>query len=220
MPSPCNDFSRLEDAIRRSTLLAACVCAVLLAITIASLGFAVSTVGGARDAAARMPVLVVPGAVGGVYTPGLTEDSVRAAARYLAGLGTQWGSIRGFDERFDELETFASPRYLPQLQAARSSLRREVETQNQARSFFAAPAAERLHQAEPGRFEYAVGGERIVYASGLPMDRRNSVVSLQLLLGAPSARNRSGIMLEGFQVTDTAPPGAHADATAPSRAAP
>lgn len=221
MPAPCNDFSRLEDTIRRSTLLAACVCAVLLAITIASLGFAVSTVAGARDAAARMPVLVVPGAVGGVYTPGLTEDSVRAAARYLVGLGTQWSGVKGFDERFDELETFASPRYLPQLQAARSSLRREVETQNQARSFFAATAAERMHQADPGgRFEYAVGGERVVYASGLPMDSRSSVVTLQLLLGAPSARNRSGIELDGFQVTDTAPSSTHADAAAPPRAAP
>jgi hypothetical protein len=147
-------------------------------------------------------VLVVPGAVGGVYSPGITEDSVRATARYLANLATNFGSPKSFTDRFDELETFASATYLPQLQRARAILARDVDTQSQARSFYAVPATERLRQPEPGHFEYTIEGERSVYASGLPMDNRRSQVRLRLQWGVPSARNRTGIVLESFDVVD------------------
>jgi len=196
------DFIQLEQAIRRSTVLAAGVCAVLLLITIGSLTFALCVVWGARQSAVRMPVLVVPGAVAGVYSPGLTEDNVRAAARYLTGLGTNFSGVHGMDQRFDELETFASPEFLPRLQAARLALRRDVETQNQARVFYGVPASERIAQSSPGRFEYAIRGERVVYASGLTMDSRGTIVSLKLALGPPSEKNRVGVLLDGFEVSD------------------
>jgi hypothetical protein len=198
------DFIQLEQAIRRSTTLAAGVCAVLLLITIGSLTLAVCAVWGARQSAARMPVLVVPGAVAGVYSPGLTEDNVRAAARYLTGLGTNFSGVHGMDQRFDELETFASPGFLPRLQAARLALRRDVETQNQARVFYGVPTSERIAQTSPGRFEYAIRGERVVYASGLTMDSRGTTVRLKLALGPPSEKNRVGVLLDGFEVSDEA----------------
>lgn len=197
-----SDFIRLDQAIRRSTVLAAGVCAVLLLITIGSMTLAVSTLWSARELSARMPVLVVPGAVAGVYSPGLTEDNVRSAARYLTGLGTCFSGVHGMDQRFDELEAFASAEFLPQLQAARSTLRRDVETQNQARVFYGVPASERLARISSGRFEYIIRGQRVVYASGLTMDSRGTVVNLKLTLGAPSEKNRIGILLDGFEVSD------------------
>jgi hypothetical protein len=201
-----SDFIGLEQAIRRSIALASGVCAVLLLVTISSLTLAACTVWSARHSAARMPVLVVPGAVAGIYSPGLTEDNVRSAARYLAGLGTSFSGVRGMDQRFDELESFASPQFLPRLQAARLALRRDVETQNQARAFYGAPESERFGQASPGRFEYAIRGQRVVYASGLTMDSRGAVVSLKLALGAPSEKNRVGVLLDGFEVSDLPSP--------------
>jgi hypothetical protein len=197
-----HDFTSLEAAMHRAVLLAAGVCIALLAMTIASLAFAITTAGSAREAVSRMPVLVVPGAFGGIYSPGLTEENVRAAARYLAMLGTNFGSARSFQERFDELETFASPSFLPQLQQARAALHRDVETQNQARSFFAFPLTEQLQQPSPGQFAYAIRGERTVYASGLPMDTQQSEIRLRLRWGHPSTRNRAGIVLDGFDVAD------------------
>lgn len=199
------DFLALEQAIRRSTLLAGGTCGALLLITLTSLGVAIHTVSAARQSVARMPVLVVPGAVSGVYTPGLTEDNVRAAARYLVGLGTSFSGVHGMDQRFDELESFASPEFLPRLQAARLTLRRDVETQNQARVFYSAPSSEQLTQISAGHFEYAIRGQRIVYASGLTMDSRRALVNLRLALGAPSAKNRAGVQLDGFEVIDEQP---------------
>jgi len=210
-----SDFRSLESAMHRAVLLAGGVCLALGAMTVASLAFAFSTAGNARDIGLRAPVLVVPGAVGGVYTPGITEDNVRATARYLADLATNFGSARSFQERFDELESFAAPHYLPQLRQARATLQHDVDTQGQARSFFASPGTESLQQKTPGHFTYAVHGERVVYASGLPMDRRPSQVRLLLQWGTPSARNRAGITLEGFQVADAEPA---AKATGPSTA--
>jgi len=196
------DFLTLQSAMHRAVVLAAGACLALLAMAIASLAFAFSAAGSARAMGQHMPVLVVPGAVGGVYSPGITEENIRATARYLANLATNFGSPRSLAERFDELETFASAGYLPQLQRARAMLAREVATQGQARSFYAAPATERLRQTEPGHFEYTVDGERSVYAGGLPMDNRHSQVRLRLQWGVPSARNRMGIVLESFDVTD------------------
>lgn len=197
-----SDFTALERAIRTSTVLAAGVSAVLLVITIGSLTFAVCVVWGSQQATARMPILVVPGAVAGIYSPGLTEDNVRAAARYIAGLGTSFSGVRGMDQRFDELEVFASPEFLPRLQAARSTLRRDVETQNQARVFYGMPSSEHLAQVAPGRFEYAIHGQRVVYASGLTMDSHTTKLNIKLTLGAPSERNRIGVLLDGFEVMD------------------
>lgn len=211
------DFLTLQSAMHRAIVLAAGACLALLAMAIASLAFAFSAAGSARAIGQHMPVLVVPGAVGGVYSPGITEDSVRATARYLANLATNFGSPKSFTDRFDELETFASAGFLPQLQRARATLARDVDTQAQARSFYAAPATERLRQTEPGHFEYSVEGERSVYASGLPMDNHRSQVRLRLQWGVPSSRNRTGIVLESFDVADlpanaaTASPASDAD---------
>jgi hypothetical protein len=214
------DFSSLELAMHRAVLLSGSACLALLAITIASLAFAVAEGSRAHELGLRMPVLVVPGAVGGVYSPGLSEDNVRASARYLSSLATNFGSPRSFHERFDELETFAAAPYLPQLQAARRGLQHDVETQGQARSFVAAPGSEQLQQVRPGHFVYRVRGERVVYAGGLPMDRRPSETQLLLQWGTPSERNRAGVFLEGFSVADLSPESAGAPAPPPAEAHP
>jgi hypothetical protein len=200
-----SDFIRLEQALRSSTVLAAAVCLILLLVTIFSLAFAIYAIWGAHRAVARMPVLVVPGAVAGVYTPGLTEDNIRAVARYIAALGSSFSGIRNMDQRFDELELFASPEFLPRLQTARSILRRDVETQDQARAFYGAPSSELLAQTAPGHFQYAIRGRRVVYASGLTMDSRSTQLNLKLALGAPSDKNRVGVLLDGFDVIDENP---------------
>jgi hypothetical protein len=199
------DLVRLEQAIRSSTVLAMAICGSLLLVTIASLGFAVYAIRGAGQTTARMPVLVVPGAIAGIYSPGLTEDNVRAAARYIAGLGTNFTGARNMDQRFDELESFASPGFLPRLQTARSTLRRDVETQNQARVFYGTPSSEQLAQTTPGRFQYTIHGQRNVYASGLTMDTHQTRLNLKLMLATPSDKNRIGVLLDGFDVTDEDP---------------
>ncbi len=196
------DFLSLEQSLRRMVRLAAGAGGTLLAISILSVAFAAHTVWSMRRAGQSAPVLVVPGAVGGVYSAGLTEDNVLGVARYLAGLGTNFSGVLGMDARFDELESFASADYLPRLQSARKALRREVETQNQSRVFYGSPGREQLKQSAPGRFDYILGGQRLVYASGLPMDQRNSTVRLKVTLGTPSQKNRAGIALDGFEVSD------------------
>jgi hypothetical protein len=189
--------------MRRNTLLAATVCLALLVIAVASLAFAFTAAGNAREFGSRMPVMVVPGAIGGVYSPGLTEENIRATARYLTTLATNFNGSKNFREHFDELETFAAPQFLQGLQRARGELQRDVETQSQSRTFFATVGTERLRQIDGGQYDYLVAGERVVYASGLPMDSRQSEVHLRLHWGSPSVRNRAGIVLDGFDVKDT-----------------
>jgi hypothetical protein len=199
-----SDFTSLESAIQRSMMLSGGACLALFAVTVTSLSFAWVTARHARNIGERMPVLVVPGAIGGTYTPGLTEENVRSVARYLTNLATNFGSARSFQEHFDELEAFSSISFLPKLHHARAALQHEVETQSQSRAFFGSPATETLRQGEPGHFQYAIQGERVVYASGLPMDSRQSQILLELEWGTPSARNRSGVQLDGIDVADRA----------------
>jgi len=199
------DFAVLELAIRRNTLLATAICLALAVVTAISLGYTFAAMGNAREISLRMPVLVVPGAVGGVYSPGVTEDNVRASARYLASLVTNFSGAKSFRERFEELETYAAAPFIPALQRARAELQRDVETQNQSRTFFETTGTEQMRKTESGSFDYFVKGERVVYSSGIPMDTRLSEIHLRLHLGAPSRRNPIGIVLDGFDVRDTAP---------------
>jgi hypothetical protein len=201
-----SDFDRLEQSMVRALWLCASAVAVLLAVTVASLWFAAGIAGAVREAAARTPVVVVPGAIGGIYTPGITEETIRGVARYLVGLATNFSGSHGFDVRFDELESFAAPRYLPQLQAARRALRHDVESQNQARTFIATPGAERLASLDGGGFEYTTQGERAVFASGLPLDIWPATVRLRLRVGSPSATNRTGVVIDEFDVHDSPKP--------------
>jgi hypothetical protein len=196
------DFDRLEHSIVQALRLCVATCAVLLTVTIVSLWFAASLAGSVREASLRAPVVVVPGAVGGTYTPGVTEETIRGIARYLVGLATNFSGAHGFDVRFDELETFVAPQYLPQLQAARRALRHDVESQNQARTFIATPGDEDLRRLEDDVFEYAARGERAVYASGLPLDVWPATVRLRLRVGSPTSANRTGVLIDRFDVTD------------------
>ncbi len=201
------DFTSLSSAMQRNTLLALVTCTAMLAMTVASLVYAFAVAGNARALEQHLPVLVVPGAVGGIYSPGITEEHIRATARYLASLATNFSAGRSFRDRFDELESFSSPQFLPGLQRARGLLQRDVDTQNQSRSFFAASSSEQLHEAGAGQFDYRVQGERVVYASGLAMDSHRCEIHLRLRWGAPSRTNRAGIVLEGFDVRDIASTG-------------
>jgi hypothetical protein len=196
------DFVPLEKSIHRATLLAAAVCSVLLVITIGSLAAAVHLAWKVRQSSAAMPVLVVPGAIAGVYAPGLSEESLRGAARYLAGLGTNFGGPGSMEQRFDELESLASPRYLPHLQRARQELRRDVQNQGQARAFYGTPGQEQLTQVAPGRFEYSQQGERRVFAGGLAMEERRCIVRLTLVQASASRQSPLGIALDRFEVVD------------------
>lgn len=196
------EFHTLEHAIRRAITLAAASSLALFAIAAVSLTFAFRTAGSAQALMRHMPVFVVPGAIGGVYTPGITEDQMRATARYLASLATNFGGPHNFTERFDELETFAAPRFLPALRLARSGLQREVDAQNQSRTFFATPESESLQRLGADQYQYTVDGDRTVYSSGLPMNRNRCRVVLRLRWGSPSERNRAGVVLEDFNVID------------------
>ena len=198
-------FLALDARLRRGNqaVLACCVALVLLAL--GSLAFALQGAREAREAASRTPVLVVPGAVGGTYSPGLAADHVLALARYLATLATNYTGARSFDERFDELESFAAATLLPRLRAARAGLRRDLDVQSQSRTFVASPAGEHFAADGPARFRYAVHGERTVYSGGLALATRSCEVRLLLSLGAPSAANRLGIALESFDLVDDTP---------------
>jgi len=199
------DFATLEIAIRRNTVLAASMCLVLTLVTAVSMGFTFAALGNAREITLRMPVMVVPGAIGGVYSPGMTEQSIRATARYLASLVTNFSGSKGFHDRFDEFETYAAASFIPALQRARAELQHDVETQNQSRTFFETTGTEQMRKSETGNFDYFVKGERVVYASGIPMETRVSEIHLRLHLGSPSRRNPTGILLDGFEVKDTSP---------------
>ena len=200
MPGP--DFTSLEQAIQRAYALIGMVVLALCVATAAALLYAYEHAETLRQLSQHLPVLVVPGAVGGIYTPGLTDEQIRATARYLANLSTNFSGIASFRGRFDELESFADPSYLPHLQVARRRLEHDVETQNQSRSFFGQPVSEHFEHLADNRFSYRIQGDRAIFSSGLPMDHHTSELRLLLRWGIPSERNRSGVVLESVDLID------------------
>ena len=149
-----------------------------------------------RSLALAQPIRVVPGAASGVYAPGLTNENVLNATRYLHQLGANITPATA-KARFAELESYCAPSFLPKFRAESAKRLEEIMQQQQSR-LFVRDEEEQLVRGENAIYHYVVSGPWDIRSGTVPMSEYRHQFRLQFTVGTPDERNPYGIQLLGF----------------------
>ena len=151
-----------------------------------------------HDLAMNQPIRVVPGAAAGVYAPGLTNENVLNAIRYVQQLGANITTAT-VKSRLEELERFCSPSFLPKFRAERDKRLEEIGQQSQSR-LFVRDGDEGLVRDDKQIYHYTVTGPWEIRSSSVLMSEIRHQFHLQFIVGTPDKENPYGIQLLGYDV--------------------
>lgn len=149
------------------------------------------------EIADHRPVVVVPGAVGGVYAPGITSANVENALRYITGLGTNFTPANAA-QRFQDLAIFMSPAALGgYLQESQKTLK-TVESQQQSRVF----VLDKDHIEKTGQqtYHYTADGTWTLFSGTLVMGTESVHMDVTAHVKQPDTQNPYGVVLDGLEV--------------------
>jgi hypothetical protein len=156
-----------------------------------------------RELARHQPIRVVPGAAAGVYAPGLTNENVLNAIRYLQQLGANVTPATA-KARFAELEASCAPSFLPKFRAERDRRLEEITQQAQSR-LFTRDGEEALVRDHHQVYHYTVAGAWEIHSGSVPMSDYRHEFRLHFTVGTPDARNPYGLQLLGFDTIQLDP---------------
>jgi hypothetical protein len=168
--------------------------ALLLASQLSNLRLT-ATIGEAVD---KRQTLVIPGAAGGVYAPGLTQLNVANAARYVMGLGVNLTAANA-KERLAELEKYCAADFLAKFQAEEARLLKEITAQTQSRAL-QADRGDTLAVDDKQNYTYTVTGPWEIKSGSLLMSAFRHRFTIRFSVGNPDRENPYGIQLHAFDV--------------------
>jgi hypothetical protein len=190
---------------------------VVLALT---LGYAIWTNSrlalGLRELARDQPIRVVPGAAAGIYAPGLTNENLLNAIRYVQELGANLTPATA-SSRLAELERYCAPRFLPKYRAERERRLTEITQQAQSR-LFVREGEEQLVRDDQGVYHYAVRGPWQIHSGSVPMNEAMHAFRLSFIVGSPDKENPYGLQLLSYDVVQLNPGEREGAAAAPGHA--
>ncbi len=194
--------SELEVIKHRLGLQAFAIAALSIALIVAvvvnaQIGFRVVNM------AQNLPVRVVPGAAAGVYAPGVTEENVLGAIRYVQGLG---GNLTPSTarKRLEEMESYCAPEFRPKFRAEAQRLLSEITAQQQSRSF-TRDSDEEFTRDTKGIYTFRVAGPWLFTSGNVVMSQFRHQFSIQFSIGSPDQSNPYGIQLLAFDTVALEP---------------
>ncbi len=147
--------------------------------------------------ARHRPVHVVPGAAEGVYAPGITRHNIANAARYLLGLAVDLTPATA-SRRLQEFERYLDPVALPVFRAERDRLLKEIEAQQQSRTFYPDSPDELID--DEGLYGYTVRGRWEIRSGSLPMSEERHAFTMRFRVGTADETNPYGVRILAFEV--------------------
>jgi len=151
------------------------------------------------DVANKRPIYVVPGAVKGVYAPGLADYNVANAARYLLSLGSTL-TVSNAKARLDELETYCSPEFLPKFRVEKARLLKEIQMQQQSRAV-QSDGGDTLSIDKKKMYTFTLTGAWEIRSGSLLMSQVTHRFTILFSVGNADEGNPYGIQLYGFDAT-------------------
>jgi hypothetical protein len=153
------------------------------------------------ELAKNVPIYVVPGALGGRYTAGMSDDVLVNNGRYWTGLIGNF-SRKSAADRLNELESYADNSFLVGYQKIRDQLRHEVDQQSQGRSFTEVKDTAKLTRKDDGTYVFTVRGDRTFFSAGIVLYEDQADVEWHFRIGTPSAKNPYGLTFTGVDVRE------------------
>lgn len=136
------------------------------------------------------PVMVVPGAAAGVYTPGLLRENLLNLSRYLVGLRTNFTKFN-IEQRSNEFASFMAPASLAEYQAKTREQVDKIKSRDESRSFV--KENDDLQQQADGSYKYSAVGAWTFFSSSVVLDQSPWQVDLVFRVIQASKNNPYGI---------------------------
>lgn len=136
------------------------------------------------------PVMVVPGATAGVYTPGLAQENLINLARYLVGLRTNFTKYN-IEQRSNEFASFMAPASLAEYQRKAKEQIDKVRSREESRSFI--KERDELRQMADGSYQYVAQGNWTFFSSSVVLDQSPWEAALVFRVTQASKANPYGI---------------------------
>ena len=151
------------------------------------------------DLSEKRPVMVIPGAAAGVYTPGLAKENVVNVARYLSSLATNF-TPQTMAKKYEELRSYMAPSYLTDFDVAKNALAKEVQVQLQSRAFVADPGGDKLTGDENQGYVFESNGVWTFYSGSLVMNSVHSTILIHFQTIAADKDNPYGVQIRRIEL--------------------
>lgn len=150
------------------------------------------------EMANKRPVMVVPGATAGVYTPGLTSENLINVARYLVGLQSDF-TDRNIAAREQEFESYFSPLHLSGFHEKALTLIQNVRNRAESRVFVPDPNGDKLTRAADGSYEYVTTGTWVYITGDVVIARKPFQLVMPFRITQASRNNPYGVEIQDFK---------------------
>ena len=145
------------------------------------------------------PVMVIPGARSGLYTPGISADNVKNLALYMIQLPLNI-TPKTVADRYREFERFLSPGELMKFQEEKPRIMASIHMHDESRVFVA--SAYTLKNVGDNRYEFTADGVYQIFSGDLTLGRPAERVMMDFSVeDSATPHNPYGVKITNFNVT-------------------
>jgi len=155
----------------------------------------------AMDEAVRHPQLaVVPGAVAGLYTAGISQANLQDAALNLASLPLDI-TPKNVDQKYKQFEYFLSPKALYIFQKAAPHLEKDIHSRDESRVFI--PDKQKLVRIGDNKYQFTETGVYEFFSGDIHLGSPEYQVDMVFTVDdEPTPTNPYGLVIHKFQVQE------------------
>jgi len=150
------------------------------------------------NAVRNTPVMVIPGARSGLYTPGISSDNVENLALYLMQLPLNV-TPKTIGDRYKEFERFLNPDELMKFQKEKTRIIASVHMHDESRVFV--PSTYTLKTIGNNRYRYTADGIYQIFSGDLPLGSPAERVTMDFSVeDSATPHNPYGVKITNFNV--------------------
>lgn len=149
--------------------------------------------------ARNIPVMVIPGARSGLYSPGISAENVKNLAIYMVKLPLDI-TPKNIEQRYNEFESFLSPGELMNFQAQKTAIIQSIQGHDESRIF----VADTYHLKEIGVNQYKIvtTGHYHYFSGNLVLGDHKERVSMTFTVAvSASPKNPYGVVINSFRAS-------------------
>jgi hypothetical protein len=148
--------------------------------------------------AKHIPVMVIPGASSGLYSPGISADNVKNLAIYLIKLPLDI-TPANVNQRYNEFQKFLSPDELMNFQSQKDGITESIKSHDESRIFV--PENYKLQSLSHNQYKMTTYGHYHYFSGNLVLgDHKERITMVFTVAVSATPKNPYGVVIDSFNV--------------------